>query len=106
MKVLFLGGTGNISTACVERAVAAGHEVTVLNRGRTASRLAAPVSVLVGDRDDGTVLAQVAHATRFDAVVDFLGYRPEQVEAAVEAFAGRTGQYVFIGTTAAYEKPV
>jgi nucleoside-diphosphate-sugar epimerase len=103
---LFLGGTGNISTACVERAVEAGHDVTVLNRGRSASRVRSPVHVVTGDRDDGLFLRQVAEEARFDAVVDFIAFRPEQVELAIEAFGGRVGQYVFISSTSAYEKPV
>jgi len=106
MRLLFLGGTGNISTACVEGALAAGHDVTVLNRGRTASRLRGRVQVLTGDRDDGVFLRGVAEATRFDAVVDFIAFRPEQVETAIGAFDGRVGQYVFISSTSAYEKPV
>ncbi|HEV7502960.1 MAG TPA: SDR family oxidoreductase [Vicinamibacteria bacterium] len=106
MKLLFLGGTGNISTACVEHALEAGHDVTVLNRGRSASRVRGRVHVVTGDRDDGPFLRQVAEGPRFDAVVDFLAFRPEQVETAIEAFAGRVGQYVFISSTSAYEKPV
>jgi nucleoside-diphosphate-sugar epimerase len=106
MRLLFLGGTGNISTACVERAVEAGHDVTVLNRGRSASRVRGRVHVVTGDRDDGPRLREVAEGTRFDAVVDFLAFRPEQVEIAIEAFGGRVGQYVFISSTSAYEKPV
>ena len=106
MKLLFLGGTGNISTACVELAAERGHDVTIVNRGRTPSRLRGSVRVVAGDRDDGAGLRRLAEATRFDAVVDFLGYRPEQVETAIDAFAGRMGQYVFISTAAAYEKPV
>lgn len=106
MNVLFLGGTGNISTACVELAVERGHEVTVLNRGRSPSRLRGRVRALAGDRRDGGLLRRVAEETRFDAVVDFLGYRPEEVDAAIAAFGGRAGQYVFISTTAAYRKPV
>ena len=106
MKLLFLGGTGNISTACVDLAVERGHDVTILNRGRSPSRLRGPVQVVVGDRDDGGLLRRVAEATRFDGVVDFLGYRPEQVETAIGAFAGRIGQYLFISTAAVYERPV
>jgi nucleoside-diphosphate-sugar epimerase len=106
VRLLFLGGTGNISTACVERAVEAGHDVTVLNRGRSASRARSPVHVVTADRDDGLFLRRVAEGTRFDAVVDFIAFRPEQVELAIEAFAGRVGQYVFISSTSAYEKPV
>jgi len=106
VKLLFLGGTGNISTACVDLAVGRGHEVTILNRGRSPSRLRGGVRAVMGERDDGGRLRRLAEDTRFDAVVDFLCYRPEQAETAIEAFAGRTSQYVFIGTAAAYEKPV
>src|SRR6185503_6267818 len=106
MKLLFLGGTGNISTACVEHAAEAGHEVTVLNRGRNASRVRGSVRTILGDRDDAAVLRGAAEGVRYDAVVDFLAFRPEQVEIAIEAFAGRAGQYVFISSTSAYEKPV
>ncbi|HXK12435.1 MAG TPA: NAD-dependent epimerase/dehydratase family protein [Vicinamibacteria bacterium] len=102
MRVLFLGGTGNISTACVALAVARGHQVGILTRGR---RPAPPeVEPLLGERDDPAALARAA-AGRWDAVVDFLAYTPAQLGLAVEAFAGRTGQYVFIGTAAAYDKP-
>jgi nucleoside-diphosphate-sugar epimerase len=106
VKLLFLGGTGNISTACVDLAVERGHDVTVLNRGRSPSRLRGAVRTVPGERDDGALLGRLAQGTRFDAVVDFLCYRPEQAETAIGAFAGRTAQYVFIGTAAAYEKPV
>ena len=60
----------------------------------------------VGNRDDGAVLREIAEATRFDAVVDFLAFRPEQVQTAIDAFTGRIGQYLFISSTSAYEKPV
>jgi nucleoside-diphosphate-sugar epimerase len=103
-KVLFLGGTGNISTACVFRALAEGHEVAVLNRGLRPSPFGSRVAVIKGERDDAACLRDIAAGTRYDAVVDFLGYRPEQVEAAVLAFQGRTGQYVFISTAAVYAR--
>lgn len=106
MKVLFLGGTGNISAACVERALELGHEVTVLNRGRRASSLGARVTTVLGERDDAALLRRIAESTRFDSVVDFLAYRPDQVEAAIGAFAGRVGQYVFISSASVYQKPV
>ena len=104
MKVLFLGGTGNISTACVERALAEGHEVAVLNRGQRASPFGNRVTVLKGERDDARRLEDAAAGNSYDAVVDFLGYRPEQVEAALSAFEGRVGQYVFISTAAVYAR--
>jgi nucleoside-diphosphate-sugar epimerase len=106
LKLLFLGGTGNISTACVELAAERGHEVTVLTRGRRALAVPGRIELVTGDRNDGVLLRQVAESRRFDAVVDFLGYRLPQVETAIEAFAGRVGQFVFISTAAAYQKPV
>jgi nucleoside-diphosphate-sugar epimerase len=103
-KILFLGGTGNISTACVFRALAEGHEVSVLNRGQRPSPFGDRVTVVQGERDDARLLHDIAARTPYDAVVDFLGYRPEQVEAVRSAFAGRLGQYVFISTAAVYAR--
>jgi nucleoside-diphosphate-sugar epimerase len=104
VRVLFLGGTGNISTACVEHALAQGHQVGILTRGQRLSPFGPWVDVLHGNRDDPAALAKAAEG-RWDAVVDFLCYTPAQAETAVRAFAGRTGQYVFISTAAAYDKP-
>jgi nucleoside-diphosphate-sugar epimerase len=106
MKVLFLGGTGNISTACVEEALGHGHQVTLLNRGRRASAVASRVATVVGDRDDPDFLRGVAEAERFDAVVDFLCFSPAQAASALAAFGGRAGQYVFISSASAYRRPV
>ncbi len=102
MRVLFLGGTGNISRACVDEALARGHEVGILTRGRRPAP--SRCEALVAERDDKTALRRAAQARRWDAVVDFLGFRPEQVELALEAFAGRTDQYVFISSASVYDK--
>ena len=104
MRVLFLGGTGNISTDCVTEALARGHAVGMLNRGQRPSPFGARVEVIAGDRNDPSALRRAADR-RWDAVVDFLAFTPEEVERALAALAGRTGQYVFIGTAAAYDKP-
>lgn len=106
MRVLFLGGTGNISTACVEQALEAGHEVAVLNRGQRPSPFGSRVATVAGEREDTILLRRAAEAGRYDAVVDFLAYRPEQVEAAIQAFGSRAGQYVFISSASVYERPV
>jgi nucleoside-diphosphate-sugar epimerase len=106
VKVLFLGGTGNISTACVERALECGHEVAVLNRGQRPSPFASRVRTIAGAREDTPLLRRAAEAGRYDAVVDFLAFRPEQVEAAIEAFASSAGQYVFISSASVYQRPV
>lgn len=102
MRVLFLGGTGNISRACVDEALARGYEVGILTRGR--KPVPSRCEALVGDREDLGALRRAAQAARWDAVVDFLGYTPRQVELALEAFAGRADQYVFISSAAVYDK--
>jgi nucleoside-diphosphate-sugar epimerase len=106
MRVLFLGGTGNISTACVEHALDVGHEVAVLNRGQRPTPFRSGVRAIVGEREDTARLRQTAESGHFDAVVDFLAYRPEQVEAAIEAFGSHVGQYVFISSASVYERPL
>ena len=102
MKVLFLGGTGIISTACTELAVARGLDVTVLNRSR---RDAIPgARQMAGDVNAPAFAAQVANAT-WDAVVDFLAFDAAAIEQRLAAFSGRTAQYVFISSASAYQKP-
>src|ERR1700734_3420503 len=101
-----MGGTGVISSACVREAVARDVEVFVLNRGQSADRpLPAGVRELRADaRDAGSVRAAV-DGLDFDSVVDFVAFAPAHVQADIDLFAGRTGQYVFISTAAAYQKP-
>ena len=98
MKVLFIGGTGNISQPCVETALAAGHEVTLLTRGQRPSPFGDRVRVLQGDREESQAL-ETAAGEGADAVVDFVAYHPRHVEAAIAAFAGRTALYIFISST-------
>ena len=105
MRVLFIGGTGNISTPCVEASLAAGHEVALLTRGQRPSPFGNRVRVLRGDRDEPRALESAA-AESFDAVLDFVAYEPRHVEGAIAAFSGRIGQYVFISSTAVYQKPL
>jgi nucleoside-diphosphate-sugar epimerase len=106
LKVLFLGGTGVISAAAAERAVAVGHEVTVINRGATGLR-AVPdeVETLHADVRDTAAVRTALGDRRFDVVADFIAFTPDHVAADIELFAGRTGQYVFVSSASAYQKP-
>ena len=90
----------------MREAVARDAEVFVLNRGQSADRpLPAGVRELRADvRDAGSVRAAV-DGLDFDSVVDFVAFAPEHVQADIDLFAGRTGQYVFISTASAYQKP-
>ncbi|MFS0893536.1 NAD-dependent epimerase/dehydratase family protein [Microbacterium sp. 179-I 3D3 NHS] len=107
-RILFIGGTGVISTGCVSRALQAGHDVSVLNRGSTGIRpLPDGARSIVADvRDaEGTREALDAVDGDFDVVADFLSYTTDHVRTSMELFEGRTGQYVFISSASAYQKP-
>lgn len=105
LRLLFLGGTGTISTACVRAAVAAGHDVTVLTRGSHDRDLPPEVRRLTGDVRDAESIRAAIGDERFDVVADFLSFVPEHVATVLSAVEGRTGQYVYISSASAYEKP-
>ena len=104
-RVLYIGGTGTISSASVRRSVALGHDVTVLNRGSARRPLPEGVRELTADvRDAGAVRAAIGDA-EFDVVAEFLAFVPEHVQADLDQFEGRCGQYVYISSASAYQKP-
>jgi nucleoside-diphosphate-sugar epimerase len=105
MRVLFIGGTGLISSACSDAAVAAGHDLWLLNRGR--SKLATVVSeerVLTADAADEEQVRTALNGLAFDVVVQWVAYQPSQVVQDIRVFAD-AGQYVFISSASVYEKP-
>lgn len=105
MKVLFIGGTGIISSACSQLAIQQGIDLYLLNRGRSFRPAVEGAFHLVGDiRQPGTLAAVLGNHT-FDAVVEWVAFTPEQVKSDIELFKKRTGQYVFISSASAYQKP-
>jgi nucleoside-diphosphate-sugar epimerase len=104
LNVLFVGGTGQISLPCVEKAVAAGHRVSVFNRGRTEVPLPKGVTSIVGDMKDEAAYADLAKA-RYDVVCQFMVFTPDQMATDIRTFTGHTGQYIFISSASVYEKP-
>ncbi|NWF91224.1 MAG: SDR family oxidoreductase [Ignavibacteriaceae bacterium] len=106
MKVLFIGGTGKISSACAQLAVERGLELYLLNRGQTSARPAPPVArILQGDiRDKGSASQALGDLT-FDAVVDWIAFTPEHIELDLDLFRGRTRQYIFISSASVYQTP-
>ena len=106
LRVLFLGGTGIISSACSWLAVERGIELFVLNRGQTASRPLPPgVTVLRGDARDPASVRDALGGREFDAVVDWVAYTPDHVRDDIDVFCGRAGQFVFISSASAYQTP-
>jgi len=107
MKILLIGGTGLISSACTELAVQKGLDVTVLNRAAS-TKYPVPqgARLLTGDlHTDPARLAGLLHGESFDAVVDFIAYTPADIQRSLDLFRGKTRQYVFISSASAYQKP-
>jgi nucleoside-diphosphate-sugar epimerase len=106
-KVLFIGGTGIISSACVRSAIADGMEVFVLNRGKTSRRpLPDEARVLIGDVRDTAAVRDALEDLDFDVVVDFVGFTPDHIETDIALFQGSVGQFVYISSASAYQKPL
>ena len=106
MKVLFIGGSGIISSASSALALERGIELYLLNRGQSPRSIPEGAKVLHGDiRDPASVKAALGDLS-FDAVVNWVAFTPEHIETDLELFRGRTRQYVFISSASAYHKPV
>lgn len=108
MKILFIGGTGIISSACSELVLGRGHELFLLNRS-VSRKYPAPEGATVLQADvhaDEARLAKLLADHHFDAVVDYIAYTVEDIERDLRLFRGRTNQFVFISSASAYQKPV
>lgn len=106
MKVLFIGGTGIISSACSKLALDRGIDLYLLNRGQSHRPVPTGAKVLIGDIRDASSAQAALGDHHFDAVVNWIAFTPEQVQADLELFRGRTGQYVFISSASAYQTPL
>lgn len=105
MDILFIGGTGVISSAVSERVIAQGHTLYLLNRGNRTAFVPEGAKLLQGDIRDEASIRELLSGRTFDAVVNWISYVPEHVEADIRLFSGITGQYVFISSASAYQKP-
>ena len=105
MKILIIGGTGTISSAITRQLVAAEHDVWLLNRGSRNASLPEGVNVLVSDIHDEEKVQSLLGDTCFDAVCEFIGFVPGDIERDIRLFNGKTRQYVFISSASVYNKP-
>ncbi len=105
MRVLFIGGTGNLSFDCTRRALELGYELYHLNRGQREDKKLNGVTELIADINDEEAMKRAIGALDFDAVVDFIAFVPKHVERDIRLFSGRTGHYLFISSASVYRKP-
>jgi 2'-hydroxyisoflavone reductase len=98
VRLLLLGGPRFLGRAVTDAALAAGHEVTFFNRGRTNPELYPEVERLVGDRAGEL---DALNGRSWDAVVDTCGYLPETVRASASALAD-SGTYCFVSSISVY----
>jgi nucleoside-diphosphate-sugar epimerase len=106
MKVLFIGGTGIISTACTQLAIEQGIDLTLLNRGRRSVDVPGEVKTLTANIEDTAALSQALAGACFDAVVDWIAFQRADIERDIALFRGRTRQFVFVSSASVYQKPV
>ncbi|OHE76161.1 MAG: hypothetical protein A2107_15880 [Verrucomicrobia bacterium GWF2_62_7] len=103
MRILFIGGTGNLSTDCAELLHRRGHEIAVLTRGH--SSVPPQYRAVKADRKDPTAVRTALDKAAPDVVINFLGYELADVQLDYTLLGGNIRQYVFISTAAAYAKP-
>ena len=105
MKILFIGGTGIISSACTQLAIERGHELMLLNRGQSSRPMPEGAQQIQADIRDLAGAKAALAGRHFDVVVNWVAFSPEHIETDLALFAGRTGQYVFISSASAYQTP-
>src|SRR5690349_6894590 len=105
MKILIIGGTGLISTGITRLLLDRGEEVWHYNRGQRSEEFRGRVRTVTGDRfDHARFEAQAAELPRFDAVIEMIGYAPEEARSLIRAFGGKTGHLVFCSTVDVYAR--
>jgi nucleoside-diphosphate-sugar epimerase len=102
MRVLVMGGTLFNGYALVRELVRTGHDVTILNRGKTQVDLPKSVRRVIGDRTDHARIREVFRNEEFDCVHDMSAYHPEDVELMYDVFRGKIGHYIFASSTVIY----
>ncbi|ASV31796.1 SDR family oxidoreductase [Maribacter cobaltidurans] len=104
MKVLFIGGTGNISTPSSRLAVVKGMDLYLLNRGKAKVDIEGAHSI-IGDIHKPETLSELKKH-EWDVVVNWIAFTPEDIERDLELFQGKTKQYIFISSASCYQTPL
>ncbi len=105
MKILFIGGTGVISSSCTQLLIENGYELYLLNRGKSFRKPPSKAKIITADINDiNSVKAELA-GHQFDSVVNWIAFNEKDVNRDYELFKGNTKQYIFISSASAYHKP-
>ncbi|MDF1574146.1 MAG: SDR family oxidoreductase [Bacteroidales bacterium] len=105
MKALFIGGTGNISRACSELALASGFELTILSRGQRGHSTLSEAGFIQVDINNVQEVRTLLKGKHFDVVVNFIAYTPSDIERDIQLFSANCDQYIFISSASVYQKP-
>ncbi|TVY07737.1 NAD-dependent epimerase/dehydratase family protein [Paenibacillus cremeus] len=105
MNILILGGTGVISSQISQQLMEAGHQVTIFNRGSKKLPQAERYEWLIGSRSDTAAFQALMAERSFDTVIDMISFTAQDARMTVDTFRGRTGQFIFCSTGAAYKRP-
>lgn len=105
MKLLFIGGTGIISSASSQLALERGYELVLLNRGQSSRPIPEGARQIQADIRDLAATKEALANEHFDVVVNWVAFTPQHIETDLKLFADRTGQYVFISSASAYQTP-
>ena len=105
MKVLFIGGTGIISSGCVQLALDRGMDVTLLNRGKSFRATPKSARVIEADIRDFDATKMALGNNTYDVVAEFTGFVPAHIDTDLKLFSGQVGQYLYISSASAYQTP-
>jgi len=104
LKVLFIGGTGNISTSVSKLCIERGIDLYLLNRGKSGVKIAR-ARTITGDIQQPKELAGTLGKHQWDVVVNWIAFTSNDIERDIRLFFGKTRQYIFISSASAYQKP-
>lgn len=105
MKVLFIGGTGIISSACSELALERGYDLYLLNRGKSLRPVPKGAKTILGDIRDEKAVKKLLSDLNFDVIVDWIAFVPQHIDTDLRLFKEKTGQYIFISSASVYQTP-
>lgn len=106
MKVLFIGGTGTISTAISRQLLTEGHELYLINRGNRNDVLPQGAHSLIADIENEEEVGRLLGDMKFDVVADFIAFQRRQLERDYRLFKDRCRQFIYISSASAYQKPL